>query len=312
MGTADNNTSLAPSPDVRCLEDLPSGVMHLENLKTIRVEGEEAEHFLHNQFSSDVSALAAGQQQPGAYCNPKGRALAIYRLLRDDTGFNLVLPDDLAEIVSKRLTLYRMRSRVEIGIGERTGVFGYIGELPQSTNMWRLDNRRAMRIVADSPVPDEALEHQTPVLPGEFWKLAAILAGEPQVYAATSESFIPQQVNLDLVGGVSFSKGCYPGQEIVARVRYLGKIKQRMTGAVIHGAGADAVPGDPLFVRERPGQKAGMVVDAVRFRDSTWLSAMVPVEILDGGEIHLGTADGPQLSLLPPPYSIDTERSRPA
>ena len=307
MGTTDRKTSLVPEPDVRSPEDLPVGVMQLENLRTIRVEGEEAEPFLHNQFTSDVSALTTGRQQPGAYCNPKGRILAVYRLLRDDAGFNLVLPEDLAETVSKRLMLYRMRSRVEIGIEERTAVLGHVGDVPQSTNTWRLDTIRAMRLVADGPVPDTA-----PVLPGEFWKLAAILAGDPQVYAATSESFIPQQVNLDLVGGVSFSKGCYPGQEIVARIRYLGKIKQRMSGAVIHDAGAEAAPGDPLFIRERPDQKAGTVVDAVRFRDSTWLSAMVPVEILDGGEIHLGTADGPQLSLLPPPYGITTERTRPA
>ncbi len=311
MGTTEHNTPLVPRSDIRSLEDLPSGIMRLESLKTIRVEGEEAEQFLHNQFSSDVGALTAGQQQTGAYCNPKGRTLAVYRLLRDDTGFNLVLPDDLAETVSRRLTLYRMRSRVEIGIEEQTGVLGYIGDAPQSANTWRLDDRRTMRLTADGPVPDSAPGQQAPVLPGEFWKLAAILAGEPQVYAATSESFIPQQVNLDLVGGVSFSKGCYPGQEIVARVRYLGKIKQRMTSAVIHDAGAVAVPGTPLFFRDQPDRKAGMVVDAVRFLDSTWLTAMVPVEVLDAGEIHLGAADGPRLSLLPLPYSIKAERPRP-
>lgn len=307
MGTNDLKTSIWPEPDVRSPEDLPPGMMRLDSLKTIRVEGGDAGQFLHSQFSSDVSALSSGQQQPGAYCNPKGRALAVFRLLRDETGFHLVLPDELVESVLKRLMLYRMRSRVDLGIDDQTGVFGHVGPAPPSPDTWILDDNRAIRLAAKGPAPDSGLDRAVPVLAGEFWKLAAILAGDPQVYAATSESFIPQQINLDLVGGVSFSKGCYPGQEIVARVRYLGKIKQRMTGAVIHDTGADAAPGDPLFTRERPDQKAGMVVDAVRFRDTTWLSAMVPVPALDGGGLYLGTADGPQLAFLPPPYRLTGE-----
>ena len=308
MGTNDLNSSIWPEPDARSPEDLPSGIMRLDSLKSIRVEGEDAGQFLQSQFSSDVSALSAGQQQPGAYCNPKGRALTVFRLLRDESGFHLVLPDDLAESVLKRLKLYRMRSRVDLGFDDQIGVLGLIGHVPPSPDTWSLDDNRAIRLEAKDPAPDSGLEDTVTMLAGEFWKLAAILAGDPQVYAATSESFIPQQINLDLVGGVSFSKGCYPGQEIVARVRYLGKIKQRMTGAVIHDTGANAAPGDPLFTRERPDQKAGMVVDAVRFRDTTWLSAMVPVPVLDDGGLYLGTADGPKLEFLPPPYSLTTER----
>ena len=308
MGINDLKSSTWPEPDVRSPEDLPSGIMRLDSMQSIRVEGEDAGQFLQSQFSSDVSALSAGQQQPGAYCNPKGRALTVFRLLRDETGFHLVLPDDLAESVLKRLKLYRMRSRVDLGVDDQIGVLGLIGHVSPSSDTWSLDDNRAIRLAAKNPAPDSGLEGKATMLAGEFWKLAAILAGDPQVYAATTESFIPQQINLDLVGGVSFSKGCYPGQEIVARVRYLGKIKQRMTGAVIHDTGANAAPGDPLFTRERPDQKAGMVVDAVRFRDTTWLSAMVPVPVLDEGGLYLGTADGPQLEFLPPPYTLTIER----
>ncbi len=311
MGTNDKKSLFETVLAVDGPADLPTGMSRLNHLKSIRVEGEEAGPFLQTQFCSDVSALSAGQQQLGAYCNPKGRALTIYRLLRDDTGFHLVLPDDLAEMILKRLVLYRMRAQVDIQLDKEAHIIGYIGKFPDVPNLYRLDDVRAITVQSNG---DDNWKHDTTddlaVLPEEFWRLAAILSVEPQVYAPTTELFIPQQVNLDLIGGVSFKKGCYPGQEIIARIRYLGKIKQRMVSAKVLHATTDAVPGCPLFTHEKPEQRIGMVVDAVRFEQIIWLTAMVPVQPLETGqEIHLGSVDGPQLTILPSPYPVTIESS---
>ncbi len=291
------------------LEAIPQGIAMLEHLRNIRIGGDEAEQFLQGQFSSDVVALNPGNHQPGAYCNPKGRAIAIYRLLRDDDGFNLVVPEDMVDTVVKRLTLFRMRSRVDIDIDDErllVGAFGLKDLIPRSC--WKIDDVRTLCLIGREQLPALADSHN--VLPSSTWKLGEILAVEPQVYAATTEEFIPQQVNLDLVGGVSFSKGCYPGQEIVARVRYLGKIKQRMLSGRIQSNPVPANPGDLLFAADRPAQKSGIVVDSVRVGEDDIVTAMIPAALLQGGEIYFGAADGPAIIFNPAPYTITTERDK--
>lgn len=292
---------------LRSVDDLPAGVSRLDHLRVVRIQGEDAESFLHGQFSSDVKGLPPGEQQPGAYCNPKGRAIAVYRLLRDEEGFNLLLPADLVDIVVRRLTLFRMRSKVDIDIAGDSVVVGTIGnQLPAINDCWTLDPSRALTLMSESAF--EGILADSMALDAAAWKLGEILALEPQVYAATSEEFIPQQINLDLVGGVSFTKGCYPGQEIIARVRYLGKIKQRMLAAMTRPGELTVEPGTPLFSADRPDQKSGMVVDAVRIGDSCLVSAMLPSSMLSGGSLLLGSATGPGLDFLPAPYEITTGR----
>ena len=117
------------------------------------------------------------------------------------------------------------------------------------------------------------------------------------VYAATAESLIPQHMNLDLVNGVSFTKGCYPGQEIIARLRYLGKLKQRMIIGLCKTMETQQ-PGNPVFTKERGAQKAGIIVDAVSAGTFQYLSVNVPASHLDSGDIHIGCQEGTVLQLL--------------
>ena len=136
----------------------------------------------------------------------------------------------------------------------------------------------------------------------EAWALDEIRAGRPLVVQATQDLFVPQMVNLERLGAVDFKKGCYPGQEIVARTQYRGVLKRRMVRA---GVAAPAAPGNDLYADNLPGQASGTVVNAVPGADGrTELLAVVQIGSLESASpIRLGTADGPQLELLPLPSS---------
>jgi folate-binding protein YgfZ len=135
------------------------------------------------------------------------------------------------------------------------------------------------------------------------WHLASIHAGIPQVTAATQEQFVPQMINFELIGGVNFKKGCYPGQEIVARSQYLGKLKRRVVLASLDNASARA--GDEVFAADDPAQPAGMVVNAAP-NGAGGADALVEIKLaaLDGA-VHHGTAGGTLLRFLPLPYALE-------
>jgi folate-binding protein YgfZ len=136
------------------------------------------------------------------------------------------------------------------------------------------------------------------------WNLATIRAGVPVITTATQEEFVPQMANLDLIGGVSFTKGCYPGQEIVARMHYLGKLKQRMVLAHVDSTSPPAA-GDKLYTPELADQASGMVVNAAPAPDGGFeLLAVIQTSTFSTNELHLGSADGPKLKLLLLPYSL--------
>jgi len=158
----------------------------------------------------------------------------------------------------------------------------------------------------DSFMRANALE---PAPGDDSWRLADILSGIPQVYAQTAEQFIPQMINLDRVGGLSFTKGCYPGQEIVARLRYRGRVKQRMLAGIARGLAALA-PGDPVHCSRRAGQKVGQVVDAVptdRSRGEYAFSATAPVPLSDAEALRVGPAPGAACARIALPYEAGEE-----
>ncbi len=133
-----------------------------------------------------------------------------------------------------------------------------------------------------------------------MWAWLDIMAGIPSVHPGTNEEFVPQMANLEVVGGVNFKKGCYPGQEIVARMQYLGKLKQRMYRA--HFAGEVAPrPGDAIYAPDFPGQSAGTVVEAQPSPDGGYdLLAVIQISSADAGELHFGSETGPRLTLQLP------------
>ncbi len=288
--------------------------MDPEPLSLLRIQGEDAETFLQGQLSNDISKLGPSQAQLHAWCNPKGRALAILRILRTGSGFLALLPDDLVTSFTKRLKMFVMRAKVTIETEPDYRCLGLVGAadsaiqdfIESGYGVYRVDGTRPRSLLIGN---QELIGRITGkagslILPGEYWRALDILSAIPQVYPSTVETFIPQHVNLELVDGVSFKKGCYPGQEIVARLKYLGKSKKRLIIARIHSSNPVA-PGDAIYAGDRPDSKAGLIVDSVGLDNRTWLvSAMAPATAIHDGVLTVGSAAGNPLERVTMPYAI--------
>lgn len=225
----------------------------LDGLGLIRATGPEAQSFLQSQLSNDSKLLTPTQGQLSGYCSPKGRLLAVFTMLQlgvDD--FALALPIALAAPTLKRLKMFVLRSKLTLAdastelpalglmgdqVSDALSAQGFIVPssdygVAQHDGAWLLRRPGPLpRFELRAPPTRLAALQQALNLPpasAEDWALAELLAGIPQVTAETVDHFVPQTINLDTAGGVSFTKGCYPGQEIVARVHYLGRVKQRL------------------------------------------------------------------------------------
>lgn len=301
----------------------------LSHLGLIRAEGADAEGFLQGQLSNDVRLVDQGHTQLSAYCNPKGRMLAIARLFKRDGAYFLQLPMELLEPTLKRLSLYVLRAKVTlraevelVGLGlsgpnAATLVENLLGPCTHAVDTSRTQDgitviclpgrspRYALLGSAASllPVWQQLKTVATPV-GAHAWRWLDIQAGLPTVLPGTVEEFVPQMANLELVGGVNFKKGCYPGQEIVARMHYLGRLKQRMIGAHVATA-TRPLPGTPVYAADFPGQSAGKVVDAQPAPSGGYdLLAVVQTSSIEKADIHLDDPQGPTLQLTALPYPL--------
>jgi len=305
--------------------DHPLLLSDLSQLGLIAVQGPDAANFLQGQFSNDVSEVSERRSQLNAYCSPKGRLLAIFRLFLRDGVYYLLLPQDILDATLKRLRMYVLRSQVTLSNASdsliRIGVFGpdaatraaaLLGNLPIEINQVAQIQRpdglftvlRLPGTVQRFVIVGElagiralwgALQPNALQVRTDYWNLLDIRAGLPNIHTATMDTFVPQMVNLDLLGGVSFTKGCYPGQEIVARTHHLGSIKRRMVTAW-----ADAPdppqPNDTLYT---PGnsQAVGLVVDA-QFSPRGGFEMLAVVQISHGKDpLHLKSPTGPLVKL---------------
>lgn len=263
----------------------------LPGIGTIRVHGDDAQSFLQGQLTNDLSQVNAQQSQLSGYCNPKGRLLALFRITQDEAGYLLHLPTSLLEKTLARLKMFVLMAKVTLDDATtqhaRIGVAGeqakaallkLIDTLPENNNdVVTTNNLTVIRLPGDRPrfeIIGEAEATQgiwqtltADVIPvgSGAWQLQDIAAGIPSVVAETVEMFVPQMVNLDLIEGVSFKKGCYPGQEVVARLHYRGTPNRRMRMAEF-SASHCPLPGAPLYVATQgcDGQAIGNVVTAQR------------------------------------------------
>ena len=303
----------------------------------IAVRGPDADSFLQGQLTCDVREATLEHSLLGAYCSPKGRALACFRLFRRGDAVYLELPCDLVQPTLVRLNKYVLRAKVTLEDASdrllRFGVAGshaaalmtkQIGAIPEAVNgiLHTAEDESALTVIrlpgpmprfeAHGPAPEmqalwKALDDPLRLTDIESWRLLDILAGIPAVYPETVEAFVPQMLNLDLLGGISFQKGCYTGQEIVARTHYLGKIKRRMYLARVDRLTAPQ-PGDPVFSPQADAsQSAGQIVDACRHPDGGYAVLTVAlIHCAEHGTLHLGKVNGPVLRLEPLPYRFET------
>jgi tRNA-modifying protein YgfZ len=304
-------------------------VIDLSSLSLIRARGPDAAAFLHGQLSSDVRALDGTHSQIASYNSPQGRMYAVLRLFHRGDDLLIQLPAALSTDIQRRLHMYVMRSKVAIedvdaelccfgvsGPGAVSRVREAVGAAPAAVNdaithgdvtVLRLPGLYPrFELVAPGDVAiglwEKFRNGAVPVGSGA-WSWLDIVAGIPVVLPPTSEAFVPQMSNLDLLGGISFTKGCYPGQEIVARMRYLGRLKQRMFRAHV---ACDAPPqaGDSLYADVFRDQPAGTVVNTAPSPEGGFdLLAVMQITVVDG-DVHLGAADGPLLVPRTLPYPI--------
>jgi len=234
-------------------------IADLSHYALIKISGSEAQSFLQSQFSNDVDLINESQAQLNSYCSPKGRILALFSLFKINNDFYLQLPHDLLDSILKRLTMFKMRADVELedvsdsiqcigisGLNAESLIQKIVTNVPNShyssitqngITVIRLENATQQNyqtrfiIFANNEILTQFWnDNNQDLLPvsSNIWSLLDIQSGIPTIETATIDSFVPQMVNLQLINAVSFKKGCYPGQEIVARTQYLGKLKKRM------------------------------------------------------------------------------------
>jgi folate-binding protein YgfZ len=321
------------SPDTRAhCADLPA-------LQLVSASGADAIDFLHGQLTQDVQGLADGSAALAGYCTAKGRLLATLVMWRpsvaasDDAAaprLRALVRADVAEPLLKRLRMFVLRAKVTLSAepacaagvwtdGDPAALESAAGgglprqawrraELPSGTwiaapsaqghRWWWIATDAQREAAADLRAALGTGDAQT-------WQAADLAAGIPWVGTPTQDLFIPQTVNLDLIGGVSFTKGCYPGQEVVARSHYRGTVKRRMAYGVVPGQASAAIAaGSDVYDATEPHEPCGRVVDAAGAPDAAILFETT-LSSLASGDLRLGAADGPAIQAKPLPYPLE-------
>ena len=311
----------APTP----VATLPDGRVRLSDWGVIRAVGDDAASFLHGQLTQDMTHLEPGAAHLAGYCSAKGRLLATFVVWRPaPTEFVLACSADLLPAALKRLSMYVMRAKCKLSDAT--------AELP----LWGVAGRSVAALLGSETAPAAWVRSVTgqgdaitlpaalvngqrvprlllagtgvtgpETLTPEAWRGLEARSGVARVMAATVEHFVPQMINLDLVGGVDFQKGCYPGQEVVARSHYRGTLKRR--GVVVDSPVA-LWPGQEVFHSSDPGQPAGEVVLCGSWAGGGHTALLeLKLAALAGGTLHAGAADGPVLSVGELPYAIPSE-----
>ena len=317
------------SPEPGC------ALVDLSELGLIAIAGPDAMDFLQGQVSNDLRELSDTHSQLSSHCSAKGRMLANFRALRIEDSLFLVLPRSQVPALLKRLRMFTLRAKVQVDDASDAlvcaGIIGDCGDatlaavfggLPDDDNgLARYQQTTLIRVAGPTrrwlligpagqvePIWASAAATAAEADP-DLWALHDIRAGIPVIRPETSDAFVPQMTNMQLIDGVSFHKGCYTGQEVVARMQYLGKLRRRMYRAEVE---TDATPkaGDALFVPgSRSEQASDRIVDARAVGPGRWeLLVVVEIAAAEGAEVRL-SEDGPVLTLTPPPYGFSVQSS---
>jgi len=293
-------------------------VVPLTHLGLIEATGDDAKAFLHSQFTSDINHLADGQAQHAGWCTAKGRMQASFVAWRQGERYLLALSADLQEATQKRLQMFVLRAKVKLAaLTDSTAMLGLSGAQSEEaladaglpcpseamttasadcTTIVRLDAARFMIVVPESAI--DALWQKLTVkarpagVPA--WRWLDIQSAFPLVTLATKEEFVPQMADFEKIGGISFHKGCYPGQEIVARTQYLGKVKRHL----FRLSSAQALKaGDILHSPDNPDQSCGMVM-TVAPSPAGGYAALAVVQSNFAGNVRLGSLEGPSVQAI--------------
>ncbi|WP_457353036.1 CAF17-like 4Fe-4S cluster assembly/insertion protein YgfZ [Roseateles sp. P5_D6] len=282
--------------------------LRLSDWGVIRAQGADAASFLHSQLTQDFALLDREHARLAGFCTAKGRLLATMVGWRGgDEEILLALPAETLAATLKRLSMFVMRAKCKLSdASAEFAVYGLLGA--PAAEAWTLTRDgeavqvalpgigRALRVQpANAPAPTGA------AMTADDWAWAEAEAGVAWVRGATVEAFVPQMINFEVLGGVNFKKGCYPGQEIVARSQYRGTLKRRLQ---VFEADAPATIGQEIFNSADPEQPAGVVAGSGSKGGRTAIAAEIKLAALEGGSLHLGSATGATLQPRALPYEI--------
>ena len=296
-----------------------NGVAALPHLGVIRVRGEDAAGFLHSQLTQDFALLGADEARLTAFCSAKGRMLASFiGFRRGADDILLVCGRDVLPSALKRLSMFVLRAKAKLtDASAEFALYGLAGEtlkalLPAPRAPWGLDTVGVASVVQLYPAdgqpralwvaPAGEAPPPGPALDAALWQWGEVRGGIARVGTPIAEAFVPQMLNYESVGGVNFKKGCYPGQEVVARSQFRGTLKRR---AFLAHADAELAPGQEVFQAADPEQPAGLVAQAAPAPGGGW-DAIVSLQLaaVEAGDLHVASAAGPALQLLPLPYLL--------
>lgn len=330
----DTNGSISfPESDGQAFEAAQTYACNLGHLGLIRASGEETFQFLHGQFTNDLNQVDVNTSQLSSYCNAKGRMLAILRVFKRDEDYFLLMRRDVIASVLKKLNMFKLMAKVELtDVSDEFVVFGIVDpkndallkemniqvpkELDQvitqhGTTLIKLTGESSRTLIIAEPEKAKEIwqsaAKQSIQSSDRIWELVDIQNGIPDVTAETSEAFIPQMVNLELIGGVNFQKGCYPGQEIVARTHYLGKPNRRMYRINIE-SGECPSAGNNIYSQADGEQPVGKIVNAQKTnKNNCEALAVLRTEKESSNDLHLESLSGPVINLTELPYCLNTD-----
>jgi len=308
---------------MRGMQQQLDGVARLTHSGLIRAQGEDAAKFLHGQLTHDFVLLGQNQARLAAFCNAKGRVQASFiGFKRSNSDILLVCSRDLLATTLKRLSMFILRAKVKLSdASEDFALYGLAGSALQNAtskvadypdSAWAktdFDEASLVNLYPADGVPRALwvapVTHPAPAgdtLAEERWDWSEVRSGIVTASQPIFEAFVPQMLNYESVGGVNFKKGCYPGQEVVARSQFRGTLKRR---AYLAHAEALLKAGDELFLPADDGQPCGTVAQAAA-APTGGFDAIVSMQIsaFEAGGVRLGAVDGPVLTLAPPPYPL--------
>jgi len=312
-------------------------ITDLSHFSIVKVNGDDAETFLQGQLTNDIQQLDEHSSQLSGYCNQKGRMLASFRIYKKQNDLFLLIPQELYEDTFKRLRMYVMRSKVEFnncsedyvsigvsGPNADSELEAQLKSIPQDVDQVTHSNELSIiklagtqpRYQITGPIEQmielwQNLDVDAAPVGKDVWNLLDIRAGIPTIYLPTVEAFVPQMVNLELINGVSFKKGCYTGQEIVARMHFLGKLKRRMYRIHID-TDEPVLPGTALFSPDSTsGQGTGSIVVAAPASSDKGTEALAVMQISESQNTNLKLNDnnGPSIRVLEIPYEFPAEKA---
>lgn len=305
----------------------------LSHLRLISVAGADAVMFLQGQLTNEIHEVTSEHHQMSSHCTHQGRMLANFRVFSHQGALMLQTAGDTISPLLKRLSMFVLRSKVQIeDVSNQLVAIGLAGgcaadllgeifsRIPESAGAAVAENGMSLLClsgpstryeiigqVAKLEVLWNKLAAQAKPTNPEIWSLLDIRAGIPTVYSSTSEAFVPQMLNMQLLDGVSFTKGCYIGQEVVARMKYRGELKRRTYLARVN-TDKQPQPGDEIFsaIENKSGQGAGKIIMSAQSPQGGYeLLAVVATSSYQDNDLHLLHASGPLLELLPMPYAFD-------